>query len=192
MANKIYTRSGDQGKTGLLSGERVDKDDIRIECNGELDEVTSTLGLLRSKLSEDHAWQTNLHRIQVQLMNTMSHIAVSSKAREKMTIPLPLEEATFLESWMDEIEITLGTASDCFLVPGGTEIAALCHVIRTQVRRAERRLFTLHKIDPIDQSILKMVNRLSDLFYKLSRLDLQMSGVDEERWKFFKSKTHQE
>lgn len=188
MANKIYTRSGDQGKTGLLSGERVDKDDIRIECNGELDEVTSTIGLLRTKLPEDHTWQANLHRIQVELMNAMSHIAVTAQARSKMTAPLPIKEEKFLETWMDELESSLGSASEYFLVPGGTEIAALCHIIRTQIRRAERRLFTLHKQDPVDASILKMVNRLSDLFYKLSRVELRQSGANEERWKFFKAK----
>lgn len=188
MANKIYTRAGDAGKTGLLSGERVDKDDIRIETNGEIDEVASSIGLLRSKLPQDHDWQAGLHRIQVELMNAMSHIAVTEEAKEKMTLPLPTKEAVFLESWMDAIEESLGSASEHFLVPGGTEVAALCHVIRTQVRRAERRLFTLHKISPIDDSILKMINRLSDLFYKLSRQELHESGMDEERWKVFKQK----
>ena len=186
--NKIYTRAGDTGKTGLLSGERVDKDDARIECNGDIDEVTSTIGYLRTKLPADHDWQKRLHRIQVELMNVMSHIAVTEEGRSKMTMPLPTEEAAFLEDWMDEIEDSLGSASEHFLVPGGTEVAALCHVIRTQVRRAERRLITLHHQDPVDPSILKMVNRLSDLFYKLSRRELHDSGMDEERWKVFKAK----
>ena len=189
MANKIYTRSGDTGKTGLLSGERVEKDDIRIEANGEIDEVTSTIGLLRAKLPPDHDWQENLHRIQVELMNAMSHIAVSEEGKAQMNLPLPTKEAAFLEAWMDAIEESLGSVSEFFLVPGGTEIAALCHVIRTQVRRAERRLYTLHKTSPIDASILQMVNRLSDLFYKLSRQELQRSGMDEERWKVFKGKS---
>ncbi len=121
-------------------------------------------------------------------MNAMSHIAVSEEEKANMNLPLPTDEATFLERWMDEIEEALGTASEFFLVPGGTEIAALCHVIRTQVRRAERRLYTLHKQSPIDESILKMINRLSDLFYKLSREELHQSGTDEERWKVFKQK----
>ena len=163
MANKIYTRAGDSGKTGLLSGERVEKDDIRIEANGEIDEVTSSIGLLRAKLSPEHDWQEGLHRIQVELMNAMSHIAVSEEAKEKMALPLPTKEAAFLEKWMDDIEESLGSASEHFLVPGGTEVAALCHVIRTQVRRAERRLYTLHKQSVVDGSILQMINRLSDL-----------------------------
>ena len=188
MANKIYTRAGDSGKTGLLSGERVDKDDIRIEANGEIDEVTSSIGLLRAKLAPDHDWQDRLHRIQVELMNAMSHIAVSEEAKENMSLPLPTEEAALLENWMDEIEASLASASEFFLVPGGTEVAALCHIIRTQVRRAERRLYTLHKQSPVDDSILKMINRLSDLFYKLSRQELHRSGHDEERWKVFKQK----
>ncbi|MBH52776.1 MAG: ATP:cob(I)alamin adenosyltransferase [Opitutaceae bacterium] len=186
--NKIYTRAGDTGKTGLLSGERIAKDDIRIECNGAIDEATSTIGSLRAQLPPDHKWQQNLHRIQVELMNIMSHIAVTESGRDKMNAPLPVNEASFLENWMDEIEAGLGSASEHFLVPGGTEIAALCHVIRTQVRRAERRLVSLHRQDSVDPSILQMINRLSDLFFKLSRQELQDSGTDEERWKVFKSR----
>ncbi len=188
MANKIYTRSGDKGKTGLLSGERVDKDDVRIECNGDIDEATSMIGLLRTKIPADHDWQAGLQRIQVGLMNAMSHIAVSENAPREHTVPLPTEEAAFLEVWMDKIEASLASPSKFFLLPGGTEVAAICHVIRTQVRRAERRLHTLNKQAPIDPSILQMVNRLSDLFYKLSRQELERSGVDEEKWRMFKNR----
>ncbi len=189
MGNRIYTRAGDKGKTGLLSGERVDKDDIRIECNGHIDEVASMIGLLRTRIAADHKWQAGLHRIQVSLMNAMAHIALSQNAARQTTVPLPTEEAAFLEVWMDKIEASLASKSEFFLVPGGTEVAALCHVIRTQVRRAERRLHTLNRQAPIDPSILEMMNRLSDLFYELSREELEQRGVNEERWRFFRNRS---
>ena len=188
MGNRIYTRAGDKGKTGLLSGERVDKDDIRIECNGHIDEAASMIGLLRTRIAADHDWQHGLHRIQVSLMNAMSHIAISGNSARQPAVPLPTEEAAFLEGWMDKIEASLSSQSEFFLVPGGTEAAALCHVIRTQVRRAERRLHTLNRQSPMDPSILRMMNRLSDLFYTLSREELERRGVDEERWRLFRTR----
>ena len=121
-------------------------------------------------------------------MNAMSHIAVAESCSEKMNAQLPVNEAAFFENWIDEIEAELGSTSEHFLVPGGTGVAALCHVIRTQVRRAERRLVSLHRQDPVDLTILQMINRLSDLFFKLSRQELYDSGTDEERWKVFKSR----
>ena len=72
---KIYTKKGDSGTTGLFGGSRVSKDDVRVECLGALDEVNSTIGLLRVKLTEDHVWQPNLHKIQKDMMDMMSHLA---------------------------------------------------------------------------------------------------------------------
>ena len=86
---------------------------------------------------------------------------------------------------MQSIEESLASVTEYFLLPGGSEISALCHVCRTQVRRAERRLVKLNKVDPIEPSILVFVNRLSDLLFKLSRQEQQRSGVDEVRWRLF-------
>lgn len=185
MKGNISTKRGDTGKTGIVGGERVDKGDIRIECLGELDESNSSIGLLRSKLGADHDWEKGLRRIQTEMMNLMSHVATPSSFAEKPKTPLPIDSAKWLEDWMQAIEQSLPSATEYFLLPGGSEISALCHVCRTQVRRAERRLVNLNKIDPIEPSILEFVNRLSDLLFKLSRQEQQRSGVDEVRWRLF-------
>ena len=86
---KIYTKKGDTGKTGVFGGKRIDKDDTRIECIGTLDEVNSTIGLMRSKLGNDHEWQPNLRRVQKDMMNMMSHLARPSGSKKENTNPQP-------------------------------------------------------------------------------------------------------
>ena len=186
MKGNISTRQGDTGRTGIVGGERVDKDDARIECLGEMDEANSSLGLLRSKLGAAHEWESGLCRIQTELMNSMSHVATPSSFAEKPRTPLPVESIKWIESWMQSVEESLSSATEYFLLPGGSEISALCHVCRTQIRRAERRLVTLNKLDPVDPSILELVNRLSDLMFKLARQELSRSETDEIRWRPFR------
>ncbi len=181
---KIYTKTGDAGMTGLFGGSRVGKDDVRVECYGTFDEVNSFIGLLRSKLPLDHAWQGSLHEIQVLFMNMMSHMATPSTASKPNSSPLPLQGAAFCEKWIDVLEEEAGP-SEHFLLPGGTEISALCHIVRTQVRRGERQLVRLMKEDEVHPSILSFVNRLSDLFFALARAEMAGSGVGEERWNSF-------
>ena len=181
---RIYTRTGDEGKTGLFGGSRVDKDDVRVDCYGTFDEVNSFIGLLRSKLPLDHAWQEQLHEVQVTFMNMMSHLATPSGASKPNNSPLPLGEAEFCERWIDELEEASGP-SEYFLLPGGTEVSSLCHVIRTQVRRGERKLVRLMKQEKVHPSIPTYVNRLSDLFFALARAEMAGSGIEEERWHSF-------
>ncbi len=185
---KIYTRTGDQGTTGLFGGGRVDKDDVRVECYGTFDEANSFIGLLRAALPCDHAWQAGLHEVQVMLMNAMSHLATPSDAAQPGTAPLPVGGAAFCERWIDELEADAGPSRH-FLLPGGTEISALCHVVRTQIRRGERRMVRLMKDDAVHESVVTYVNRLSDLFFALARAELFRSGVEEERWRSFLYKT---
>lgn len=188
MKGNISTKTGDKGTTGIGGGKRVDKDDIRIECLGALDEANSTIGLLRSKLSDRHDWEEGLQRIQTEMMNLMSHVATPSTSKRKSQIPLPIDSTEWMEGWLNEIEGTLPSTTEYFLLPGGNDVSALCHVSRTQVRRAERRLVTLNKFDPVDPSILKFVNRLSDLLFKLARQELERNNIKEERWRLFRRK----
>ena len=185
---KIYTRTGDEGTTGLFGGSRVDKDDIRVECYGTFDEVNSYIGLLRAKLPVDHAWQERLKEMQVSFMNMMSHLATPSDDQQPDKTSLPLDGAEWCEHWIDELEEASGP-SDCFLLPGGTEISSLCHIIRTQLRRGERRLVSLMKTEQVHPSIPAYVNRLSDLFFALARAEMTGSGVEEERWRSFVYRT---
>jgi len=182
---KIYTKKGDKGTTGLFGGQRVDKDDARVNCVGTLDEVNSTIGLLRAKLATDHPWQPNLHRIQKDMMDMMSHLARPSTAKKENSNPKPVDGAEFCEQWIDELETAMTSASDYFLLPGGNEISALCHVVRTQMRRGERLLVTLMKQDTVEEYIAAYINRLSDLFFILARAEMDKAGVAEEKWQLF-------
>jgi len=183
---KVYTRRGDAGSTGLLGGERVRKDDTRIECLGTVDEVVASIGLLRAELATEHPWQKNLQSIQRDLMNMMSHLAAPKPLQVGRSLPeLPERGAEFCESWIDHLEEELGEPSQHFLLPGGTRVAALCHVVRTQARTAERRLAALMDGEDVDALIPAYLNRLSDLFFVLSRAELASSDMGEERWRLF-------
>ncbi len=182
---KIYTKKGDAGTTGLFGGSRVPKDDVRVECIGTFDEVNSTLGLLRVKLGNEHAWQPRLHKIQKDLMDMMSHLARPSDAKKVNTNPMPTDGAQFCEEWIDELEGQMTSPSDYFLLPGGNEVSALCHVVRTQMRRGERRLVSLLASDTVDAAIPAYINRLSDLFFTLARAEMDQAGVAEEKWQLF-------
>jgi len=183
----IYTRKGDTGKTGVFGGKREFKDSPRIQCIGTLDEANSTIGLLRSKLGNDHEWQGNLHRIQKDMMNMMSHLARPSDSKKENPNPKPTDGAEFCEQWIDAIEAGMSAPSDYFLLPGGNEISALCHVCRTQIRRGERSLVTLMHEDPdcVHDYIAAYINRLSDLFFILARAEMDKHGVAEEKWNLF-------
>lgn len=182
---KIYTKKGDKGQTALFGGKRVDKDETRVECVGTLDEVNSTIGLLRAKLGSEHPWQTNLHRIQKDMMDMMSHLARPSDCKKENSNPRPTDGADFCERWIDELEAAMTSPSDYFLLPGGNEISALCHMVRTQMRRGERTLVTLMREDGAEDYILAYINRLSDLFFTLSRAEMDKAGVAEEKWQLF-------
>jgi cob(I)alamin adenosyltransferase len=185
---RIYTKTGDKGKTDIFSGMRVDKDDSRIECNGKLDEVNCTIGLLRVKLPVGHSWQTGLYKIQVDLMDMMSHVATHSELRDKNPVNRPEDGDKYCEEWIDTMLNEMDGPHDYFILPGGNEVATLCHIIRAQIRTAERRLITLNKLDPVDGYILKYINRLSDLFFVMTRYELYKSGLDEEKLRPFRYK----
>lgn len=181
---KIYTRTGDGGTTRIHGGERVPKDDIRIEANGSLDELNALLGVVRSLLPDDHDWHAPLASLQRTLMEVMSHVATPAALRPRNPNPMPVGAAAFCEAWMDELTAGL-TDNAFFLLPGGTPVAAHLQLARTVARRAERRLWTLNRQDEVPADILRFVNRLSDLLFVLARCELQRQQWPEERWQAF-------
>ena len=184
---RIYTRTGDDGTTGIHGGERVPKDDIRIEANGTLDELNTQIGIVRSMLKADDDWQEGLYRIQCELMAVMSLVATPSIKRDSNPNSLDAGMEQFCEDWMDSLTSQIGE-HEHFLIPGGTPLAAQLQMARTVCRRAERRLWTLHRQDPLPQELLRFVNRLSDLFFILARFELDRQGWPEEKWKAFSYK----
>lgn len=181
---RIYTRSGDGGMTRVAGGGRVPKDDIRIEANGCLDELNAVVGVVRSLLPDSHDWQSLLREVQLQLMAVMSQVATPSSLRHGN--PNRLEEGWVeaCEVEMDRLTAEMGESAH-FLLPGGTPVAAHLHLARTVARRAERRLWTLHRQDPVPELVLRYLNRLSDLFFVLARHALWQADRQEERWQSF-------
>lgn len=180
---RVYTRTGDKGTTGIHGGMRVPKDDIRIEANGCLDELNAVIGIIRSMLPAEDVWQDLLHTIQRELMVVMSHVATPS---DKVN-PNPLaatELALRCEQEMDDMTVRLQDHG-YFLLPGGTPISAQLHFARTVARRAERRLWTLNRQDTVNEDILRLVNRLSDLFFVMARMEMQRQEWPEEKWQEF-------
>ncbi|MEG1563241.1 MAG: cob(I)yrinic acid a,c-diamide adenosyltransferase [Bacteroides sp.] len=182
---RIYTRRGDSGTTGIRGGSRVAKDDLRIEANGTLDELNAVLGIVRSLLPPEHEWQAWLQNLQTDLMGVMSRVATPSDRRAENPHTLPTDLTARCEQQMDAMTAQL-TDQDCFVLPGGTPVAAQLQFARTIARRAERRLCSLHRQDPVEEEVLAFVNRLSDLFFVMARWEMQQQGGKEERWRTFK------
>ena len=182
---RIYTKGGDKGTTGIFGGSRVDKDDIRIETNGTLDELNATLGVIRALLDEKDERQEILAYIQRTLMIVMSQVATPSNIREQNQNILPEDIDRYCEQQIDRMNSEMKHPSTHFILPGGALISAQCNVARTISRRAERRLCTLNKADEIPPLILRFVNRLSDLLFTMARWEMDQQGAEEERWKAF-------
>ena len=181
---RIYTRTGDKGTTGIHGGERVAKDDIRIEANGTLDELNAEIGIVRALLPSDHAWQDLLGTIQREMMIVMSHVATPSVIRDKNPNLLSESLADVCELLIDNLASQMKN-NDYFVLPGGTLVSAHLQMARTITRRAERRLWALNRQDPLPESIMTFVNRLSDLFFTMARYELFSQGNAEERWQSF-------
>lgn len=181
---KIYTRGGDKGRTSIHGGKRVDKDDIRIEANGTIDELNCIIGIVRSLLSADSEWQEVLYTIQMELMVVMSHVATPSESRDKNPNVLRADMDVYCEEYINQIIEKLDDV-DHFILPGGNQVSAQLQFARTVARRAERRLCSLNKMDAVPQEIMKFVNRLSDLFFVMARYEMQKDGKIEERWQRF-------
>lgn len=157
---QIYTKTGDLGQTNLRGGFRVNKDDPRIEANGQLDMLNSMLGLVRVLRPKE----TLLADVQRCLMTVMSHVATPDG--EQNPRPLNCQELTLrMETAIDAASVPTG-----FIVPGdsGNESEAFIHIARSQCRTAERRLWSLNRQHPVSPDVMTMLNRLSDYLFILA------------------------
>ena len=157
----ITTKTGDHGQTSLRGGTRVEKDDIRIETNGQLDHLTSLLGMIRVKWTRPAQELTLLSDIQRELMTVMSHVATPDDTENPRK--LHVEELT---ASMEQA-IASAHVKPCFILPGETELTTWIHLARTTARTAERRLWTLNRQHPVNAAILTFINRLSDYLFIL-------------------------
>ncbi len=181
---KIYTGKGDAGTTGIHGGKRVDKDDIRIIANGSLDELNAVVGVVRAYLPSEHEWQPLLFRIQTLMMTVMSQVATPSADRSRNPNRLPEDVVGWCEKHIDAFTMKLEDTG-YFVLPGGNLVSSHLQWARTVVRRAETQLWTLHRKDAVPAEILCFINRLSDLFFTMARLEMQREGGMEEKWKPF-------
>ncbi len=178
---KIYTKTGDKGTTSLIGGTRVSKTDLRIECYGTVDELSSWIGLIRDQ-DINNKLANALIEIQDRLFTIESHLACDTKNYKN---PLPViseNDIKFLEDEIDSMNEELPLLRS-FLLSGGNVIVSYCHIARTICRRAERLVIQLdnkHNIDPI---ILSYLNRLSDYLFILSRKIAKDKNAHETLWK---------
>ena len=177
---KIYTKGGDKGETSLLGGTRVSKGHKRVEAYGTIDELNSFLGLLRDHPIGEH-YQQVLLRIQENLFIAEALVAADPDLKHNSLPDLKEEEILFLETEIDEMNISLKEISH-FILPGGYAPSSLCHIARTICRRAERAVIRLSKTHPADEIIIKYLNRLSDYLFVLARKTGKDAGANETLW----------
>jgi cob(I)alamin adenosyltransferase len=186
--NRVYTRTGDKGDTGLVGGKRVPKDSPRIEAYGTVDELNSIVGLARVfnaeriKEGEAHGFLDQVLRdIQEELFNLGSELATPPDSRFKGAISIGEEQVKRIEEIIDECQKTLEPLKS-FILPGGGRIGGYLHQCRTVCRRAEREVLRLSRVEETSEWGIKYVNRLSDLFFVLSRWVGKHLGEREYLW----------
>ena len=172
--SKIYTRTGDDGSTGLGDGSRVAKDSLRVEAYGTVDEANSCIGLvLASDVPDDI--RTLLTAVQHQLFDLGGELCIPGHAA------IDDEDVARLERHLDRYNDDLPPLKD-FILPGGGEAAARCHIARTVVRRAERETVALSRVEAVRPQAIRYLNRLSDLLFVLARVLARASGHGEVLW----------
>lgn len=174
--SKIYTRTGDNGTTGLGDGSRIDKDAARIEAIGDIDELNSCIGLLCCELANTDPLQADLYEVQQNLFNLGGELAVPGYALIAETHILELERL------LDRLNADLPPLTD-FILPGGNSAASFCHLARSVCRRAERRLVTLARDSEVRAPCQSYLNRLSDLLFVAARVLARRDGGQEVLWR---------
>ncbi len=172
--SKIYTRTGDDGTTGLGDGKRIAKNSLRVAAMGDVDELNAVIGMILTEAVSDSV-QTCLTTVQHDLFNLGGEICMPD-----YTLIKP-ESITALEKQLDDFNESLAPLKE-FILPGGSRAAAHCHLARTVCRRAERTMHALNETETLTASSLQYINRLSDLLFVLCRTLNQDAGVPDVLW----------
>jgi len=181
---KIYTRTGDQGDTALFGGGRVRKSHPRVDAYGTVDELNAFVGSAISAV-RDPDIRARLERVQHDLFTLGATLATPPlpEGRRSPSVPdLPSPRIEEMERWMDEAEEELEPLRE-FILPGGGPGAAALHVARTVCRRAERAVVALGEEAPVDDDVVRYLNRLSDLLFVFARLENARSGTPDVTWR---------
>lgn len=177
---KIYTKTGDDGTTGLYGGERVLKDSLRVDCYGTVDELNSLLGLAETEI-KDVALQKIIHEIQNELFTLGGELATPKKKVGMNIVQIRENDINFLEHKIDEYEEKLEPLKQ-FILPGGSKGASLLHYSRSVCRRAERLVTSLSQKEEMSNLVLIYLNRLSDLLFVLARFENNVNQIPDIPW----------
>ena len=178
--HKIYTKKGDGGETSLLGGTRVPKNHERVEAYGNIDELNSFIGLILDHEKNAH-YREVLSRIQ-EVLFICEALVARDPAKDIRYLPaLTDQDILMLEIEIDAMNEELAPLSN-FILPGGHPRISYCHIARTVCRRAERSLVCLNKINPLDEIIIRFINRLSDYLFILARKTGKDLGVKDRLW----------
>ena len=181
--NRVYTRRGDDGTTSLVGGQRVPKDDVRIECYGTVDELNAFVGIARQSAEEAQLPElaATLKKVQHELFNLGSILATRPEDVHPRQPRVTSAEIESLEREMDR-QLAPLPALRSFVLPGGSRLNAELHVCRTVCRRAERACVALARQEPLDEDTIRYLNRLSDAFFVWSRAASRQMGRPETLW----------
>jgi cob(I)alamin adenosyltransferase len=179
--SKIYTRTGDDGTTGLGDGSRVPKDSLRVEAYGALDELNSSIGVLLAVPGLPQAVSECLTEVQHELFDMGGELCIPGHT------VITDAHVTHLEQTLDRFNAELPPLKE-FILPGGGPAAAACHMARSIARRAERRVWTLARAEKVSPAVAKYLNRLSDLLFVLSRVLARHERGTEVLWRHQREK----
>lgn len=184
---KVYTRTGDAGKTRLAGGQQVWKDSLRVEAYGTVDELNTSIGLVRvfnADLGESEAGvrlEENLRWVQNKLFDVGGILATTPGQKFKNMPQMTGKDVTSLEQFIDACQKDLAPLKE-FILPGGGKVSGLLHQARTVCRRAERVCVRLAREESVDPTIVKFINRLSDALFVLARWAAKTQGEPEFLW----------
>ncbi|MFZ4748992.1 MAG: cob(I)yrinic acid a,c-diamide adenosyltransferase [Phycisphaerales bacterium] len=183
---KLYTRTGDDGTTGLFSGTRVAKDHPRIEAYGTVDEFNAVVGMVMAACRKDVPFEARLleifGQVQSRLFDIGADLATPEGANNSSKV-LRIDEhhVSEVEGWIDEVD-SANPPLRTFVMPSGCELAARLHLARTVCRRAERLMVSLGQLEPVGAGPLRYMNRLSDLLFAMARQANHHAGVGDVPW----------
>jgi cob(I)alamin adenosyltransferase len=178
---KIYTRTGDDGTTGLGGGQRVPKDSLRLEAFGTVDELSSQIGAALAG-GPDAELAGQLRAIQNELFHLGSDLSILEEDKVRMPVPrIEQRHIDALEKLLDRLTVEVGPLEN-FILPGGTTAAAQLHVARTVCRRAERLVVALAREEIVGEHVVTYLNRLSDALFVMARVANRRAGQAETTW----------
>ena len=181
MKSNVYTRTGDAGTTSLVDGSRRGKNDLRIESYGEIDELSSALGLAIATRGCTEEMRDELIAVQHVLFEIGAYLATPVAPESEPELPGIKEDTEKLEGWIDSIDERLPKMRS-FILPGGNELSGRLHLARTVCRRAERHIVSLAQKSFVDPLVIGYINRLSDYLFVAARYGNFIEGVSEIAW----------